>query len=136
LSWDEARRLERRGVTFGPHTVTHPVLSSTSDEQAELEISLSWTRLRDELASPEPIFCYPHGRERDFGPREMKIVQSLGLWGAVAGYQRKFRLTELRHAPGIYCVPRFPFSDDLLDILQCVSGLEILKAGLRRVALG
>src|SRR5262245_4500293 len=26
MSWDTARRLESRGVRFGPHTVTHPVL--------------------------------------------------------------------------------------------------------------
>ncbi len=133
LSWSEARRLEKRGVTFGPHTVTHPVLSSTSDDQAEFEISSSWKRLCDELASPVPIFCYPHGRQRDFGQREMKSVQRLGLWGAVAGYPRRFRPEEFRHAPGIYCVPRFPFPDDLLDILQCVSGLEVVKARLRGV---
>jgi peptidoglycan/xylan/chitin deacetylase (PgdA/CDA1 family) len=135
LSWDEARQLEKRGVAFGPHTVTHPVLSSTSDEHARSEISSSWERLCDELAQPVPIFCYPHGRQRDFGKREMEYLQHLGLWGAVRGYPGKFRANELREPPAIYCVPRFPFSGNLTDILQCVSGLEDVKARMR-LALG
>lgn len=135
LSWDEARQLEKRGITFGPHTVTHPVLSSTSDEHAQGEISASWDRLREELAFPVPVFCYPHGRQRDFGKREMEYLQTLGLWGAVRGYPGKFRAEELRKPPAIYCVPRFPFSANLTDILQCVSGLEDVKARMR-MALG
>jgi peptidoglycan/xylan/chitin deacetylase (PgdA/CDA1 family) len=131
LSWDDARRLEKLGVRFGPHSVTHPVLSSTSDDDAEFEISSSWKRLCDELASPVPIFGYPHGRLRDFGPREIENLQRIGLWGAVAGCQGSFRLEKCRTAPGIYSVPRFPFSDDVLNILQCVSGLEDVKARLR-----
>jgi len=131
LSWDEARHLEKQGVTFGPHTVTHPILSSTSADQAEIEIRSSWKRVCDELAAPVPIFSYPGGRRRDFGPREMKSIERLGLWGALAGYPRRFRPAEFRHAPEIYHVPRFPFSDDLLDILQCVSGVEGVKARLR-----
>lgn len=133
LSWDEARQLEKRGVTFGPHTLTHPVLSSTSDEHAKFEIAASWERLCDELASPVPIFCYPHGRQRDFGTREMTEVHRLGLWGAVSGCPGRLRPDEFRKAPAICAVPRFPFSDNSIDILQCVSGLESIKARLRGV---
>ena len=131
LSWDEARQLEKRGVTFGPHTITHPVLSSTSDEQAQNEIQTSWKRLGEELASPVPVFCYPHGRRRDFGPREMEIVQRTGLWGAVRGYPGKLNVDRFREAPAICEVPRYPIGRDLMDVLQCVSGFEGLKASLR-----
>ena len=131
LSWDEARQLEKRGVTFGPHTVTHPVLSSTSDEQAESEISSSWKRVCEELAYPVPVFCYPSGRKRDFGPREWEAVQRAGLWGAVRGYPGIFRADQLREQPAIWCVPRFSFNESLTDVLQCVSGLENIKVRLR-----
>lgn len=131
LSWDEARQLEKRGVTFGPHTVTHPVLSSTGDEQARSEISSSWKRVCEEMAYPVPVFCYPAGRQRDFGPRELEAVQLAGLWGAVRGYPGKFRADELREPPAICCVPRYPFTDNLTDVLQCVSGFEDMKAWLR-----
>jgi peptidoglycan/xylan/chitin deacetylase (PgdA/CDA1 family) len=131
VSWDEARQLEKRGVSFAPHTVTHPVLSSTTDEHARFEISESWKRVSAELASPVPIFCYPHGRQRDFGDREMEEVHRIGLWGAVRGYPGRLRQGAYREAPAICAVPRFPFSDNLIDILQCVSGLETAKARLR-----
>lgn len=131
LSWDEARQLEKRGVTFGPHTLTHPVLSSTSDEHAKFEIAASWERLCAELASPVPIFCYPHGRQRDFGAREMTEVCRLGLWGGVRGYPGRFGPDDFRKAPAICAVPRFAFSDNLVDVLQCVSGLESMKARVR-----
>ena len=110
LSWDEARQLEKRGVNFGPHTVTHPVLSRLSDEHARSEISSSWKRVCEELAHPVPVFCYPHGRQRDFGPREMETVQLAGLWGAVRGYPGKFRVDQFRVPPAICCVPRFALS--------------------------
>jgi peptidoglycan/xylan/chitin deacetylase (PgdA/CDA1 family) len=132
ISWNEARQLEKQGVvSFGPHTVTHPVLSSTTEEHARLEISESWKRISAELASPVPIFCYPHGRQRDFGTREMDEVHRIGLWGAVRGYPGRLRPDDYREAPAICAVPRFPFSDNLIDILQCVSGLETAKARLR-----
>jgi peptidoglycan/xylan/chitin deacetylase (PgdA/CDA1 family) len=131
MTWDDARQIERRGITIGPHTVTHPVLSSTSDEQAKFEISESWRRLCEEVASPVPIFCYPHGRQRDFGTREMTEVHRIGLWGAVRGYPGRFRPDDFREAPAICAVPRFPFSDILIDILQCVSGVESIKGRLR-----
>lgn len=131
LSWGEARQLEKRGVTFGPHTVTHPVLSSTSEEHARSEITTSWQRVSEELSHPVPVFCYPHGRRSDFGAREMDAVRCAGLWGAVRGYPGRFRVAGFRQPPAICSVPRFPFSDDLTDVLQCVSGLEAVKERLR-----
>ena len=122
---------EKRGVTFGPHTITHPVLSSTGDEHARTEIVTSWKRVREELASPVPVFGYPHGRQRDFGPREMEIVRLAGLWGAVRGYPGKLCADQFRIAPAICCVPRYPIGRDLTDVLQCISGVEVLKAKLR-----
>ena len=42
ISWEAARRLEKSGMSLGPHSVTHPVLSSTGDRQAEFEITESF----------------------------------------------------------------------------------------------
>ena len=131
LTWDEARRLERKGISFGPHTVTHPILSSTSAEQSASEIEESWARLRAELQSPVPVFCYPNGRRRDYGDREMAQVQRLGLLGAVSGHFDFFRPQLYREPPNICRVPRFGFQDDTSSVLQCVSGLASLKAKLR-----
>jgi peptidoglycan/xylan/chitin deacetylase (PgdA/CDA1 family) len=133
LSWAMARNLEKTGMTFGPHTVTHPVLSSTADAQAEFEIVESWRRLSAEVEQPVPVFCYPSGRDRDFGEREMEIVRHLGLLGAVAGQPREFSPAEfLKSSLLPYRVPRFGYRDSLPHVLQCVSGLEIMKSRIRR----
>lgn len=132
LSWDTARRLEKGGMTFGPHTVTHPVLSTTSDEQAEFEITESWRRLSAEVAHPVPVFCYPSGRARDFGEREMGIVRRMGLLGAVSGQPGELHPADFQRSPTLpYRVPRFGYSDSLPHVLQCVSGLETMKSRLR-----
>ena len=131
LTWDEARQLENRGIAFGPHSVTHPVLSSTTTEHAASEIAESWERLRAELQDPVPVFSYPHGRRRDYGDREIAVVARLGLWGGVSAHFDEFHPREYRQPPAICRVPRFGLQDNLLDVLQCVSGVEAVKMRLR-----
>ncbi len=131
LSWSEARRLEKKGIGFGPHTVTHPVLSSTSAEHSEFEITESWRRLSAEVSHPVPVFCYPNGRERDYGEREISVISRLGFWGALTGRPASVAPESFRQPPAIFRVPRYPCGDYLPDILQCVSGLETIKAKIR-----
>jgi peptidoglycan/xylan/chitin deacetylase (PgdA/CDA1 family) len=131
MTWDEARALEKRGISLGPHTVTHPVLSTLAAEDSAAEIGESWDRLRAELGRPTPVFCYPHGRKRDFGEREMAEVHRLGLLGGVSGYFGELRPSRYRLPPEICRVPRCGFQNDAVAVLQCVSGLETVKARLR-----
>ena len=131
LAWDEARQLEKNGVAFGPHTVTHPVLSSTSAEHSANEIAESWARLQAELQYPVPVFCYPHGRRRDYGQREMAEVQRLGLLGGLGSHFGAFRPHLHRRFPDVCRVSRCGLQDDLLSALQFVSGVESLKTKLR-----
>jgi peptidoglycan/xylan/chitin deacetylase (PgdA/CDA1 family) len=134
-SWDEIRRAEERGMTFGPHTVTHPILSQTPDEQSAFEITESWSRLRSELHHPVPVFCYPNGQLGDFGPREMRTIEEIGLQGAVlgtSGYARGEHVREARDAR--YQVPRFPLPPNESDLLQYVSGIERMKQLVRGAA--
>jgi peptidoglycan/xylan/chitin deacetylase (PgdA/CDA1 family) len=133
MSWDQARKLESQGVRFGPHTVTHPVLGTTSTAQAEWEITESWLRLKSEVCGATPIFCYPNGRSQDVGDREISTVQRLGLWGGLMAHPGKFNAVDFRtSAPTRFRVPRFGYSNDLTQILQCLSGVETLKAAVRR----
>ncbi len=132
MTWDEARQLEKGGMSFGPHTVTHPVLTGTPDAQAEFEIAESWNRLSQKVAGPVPVFCYPNGRLRDFGDREVATIRRLGLWGAVVGQAGTARLDAFHESPEApYRVPRCGYQDSLPDLLQCLSGLELVKSKLR-----
>ena len=132
LSWDEARRLESKGVSFGPHTLSHPVLSTISAEQSEREIIGSWQRLRAEVSRPVPIFSYPGGKSVHFGEREIATMKRIGLWGAVTGEPGNIRSRSFQGPTSQwYRVPRYPYQSTVPGVLKCVSGVERLKSQLR-----
>ena len=132
MSWQQLRACEKRGMTFGAHTVTHPVLSRVSAERSCWEITESWRRLREEAAAPVPVFCYPNGRPSDFSQREIETLEELEFLGAVVGSEGivSSRAT-LQAEGGAFAVRRYPFPDELPRLLQYVSGAECARAMLR-----
>jgi peptidoglycan/xylan/chitin deacetylase (PgdA/CDA1 family) len=60
-SWEELRALDPELVAIGSHTMTHPVLSTLTHEQAELEIRDSRAVLERRLGRKVELFCYPNG---------------------------------------------------------------------------
>ena len=124
-TWDEVRQLAAAGVEIAPHTVTHPVLSRVSDEDARFEIATSWRRLQHEVPNATPIFCYPNGTSAAWGPREARMVEEAGMTAAVSaesGY-----LNRAYASRGAFAVPRFPCDGDVADVMQLVSGLWKLR---------
>lgn len=72
LSWGEIREMQRGGITFGAHSLTHPDLSRLSTEQASREIVQSKEIIEDALGTPVTCFAYPFGY---FDQRSHAIVQ-------------------------------------------------------------
>lgn len=135
MSWDDVRRCERIGVTFGPHTVTHPILSRVTDAAAAFEVRESWSQLRAKTDAALPVFCYPNGGAHTFGERERRLVRDCGLRAAVTTSRRY--VTQKAFAAGAdgrFVLPRFAYYDDLLQFVQPVSGVERVKSMVR--ALG
>jgi peptidoglycan/xylan/chitin deacetylase (PgdA/CDA1 family) len=133
MSWDQVRMCERMGMTFGPHSVTHPVLSRTTHDAMGYEITESWARLRAEARSPVPIFCYPNGGWDDFGDREIAELRRLGFLGAVVGEPGYANALEFEGgADSRFRVQRFGFPDELVHMVQYVSGVERFKQILRK----
>ncbi len=134
ITWDDVRRLSRSGVTFGPHTVTHPVLSRTGDEQSRFEIVESWRRVRDEAGDGAvPIFCYPNGGPADFGVREESAIAAGGMRAALStrsGYvsHRDFSADRPR---GRFKLARLGYSENHLTFVQAASGIERAKMAVR-----
>lgn len=60
LTWASMRQLQAEGVTFGSHTVTHPILTSSTNGQIARELSESRRHLGQELADSNMI-AYPNG---------------------------------------------------------------------------
>ncbi len=59
--WDELRRLDPHIVTIGSHTLTHPILPSLSDQEAEAEVGESRRVLESQLQRTVDLFAYPNG---------------------------------------------------------------------------
>ncbi|WP_437641666.1 polysaccharide deacetylase family protein [Sorangium sp. So ce854] len=134
MSWDAARAWEARGIAFGPHSLTHPVLSRTDDAQSEREIAGSWARLSSEVRRPVPIFCYPNGHAgTDFGPREASTLRRLGFRGAVTNWPHDWVSAEdFRSSPDApFAVPRIDFGADHRCFVHSVSGVWRTKQVVR-----
>jgi len=132
MTWEDARTCEKRGMTFGPHTVTHPILSRSTYEKSEWEITESWRRLCEEVRNPVPVFCYPNGQLSDFGPREIGIFKKLGLSGAVVGVSGFAESQSHLDGDWSFKIRRLSYPENLSDLIQYVSGIERCKRRLRR----
>lgn len=86
LSWAEVEEMTRSGMTFGPHTVSHPHLSALSCEEQKKEIGESIEMLLRKGLGGEArekreenkttIFCYPYG---DYNAETLNILKGLGI---------------------------------------------------------
>src|SRR5579885_2506290 len=85
LTWDEIRTMQQSGwVTFGAHSMNHPILAALADP-AELhyEIKACRTLLEQQLGCAVRTFAYPVGKPEDFGEEAVKVVQEAGYVCAV-----------------------------------------------------
>ena len=90
-------------VEVGAHTVTHPVLSSLSAAEQQLEIAGSKHALEELLGHPVTGFAYPNGTDADFDSGSMQAVANAGFQYAYSAFQ---------HArPGCLQLPRVMIRD-------------------------
>jgi len=61
LTLDQIREMQRYGVEFGSHTLTHPWLPGVSDDDLRREVGDSKRRIEDVLGMPVTTFAYPFG---------------------------------------------------------------------------
>lgn len=80
LTWDQVRRMQRDGITFGAHTRSHPSLPRVSDAAARAEVETSRDLIRARLGAAPAVFAYPFG---DVDDRIWPIVEAAGFRGAV-----------------------------------------------------
>src|SRR5438093_4152843 len=71
LSWREIKEMQRWGIKFGAHTLTHPDLTHLPFTQVESEICDSKVIIEDALGAPAASFAYPYGHYDD---RSREIV--------------------------------------------------------------
>ena len=72
LSWEEISEMQKAGMSFGSHTLTHPDLRKLSAASLEKEIQESKTILEQKLGQQITDFCYPSGKYDDAVLQELK----------------------------------------------------------------
>lgn len=69
MTWAQIRELQRNGIRFGSHTVTHPQLRNLSMQAIENELLQSKGTIEDKMGCPVTSFAYPYAfpqTDRDF----------------------------------------------------------------------
>lgn len=122
LTWESVRRLERSGMEFAPHSISHPVLSQVEDHAVHSEINGSWEALQRECRNPVPIFGYPQGTSDSYGPREIAAVRASGLQAAVT-FRRRYVDPRICHSDERFTISRFSLPGDLASAVYLASGL-------------
>lgn len=126
ITWDTARQLEGTGIQFAPHSVTHSTLSRLSETSLDEEIKGSWQTLKNELANPLKVFCYPTGRAIDFGRREIEALARNGFLGAVATTPG-FIQPEVNPDKQLFRLHRFALPESMDDFIQYCTWIEYVK---------
>jgi peptidoglycan/xylan/chitin deacetylase (PgdA/CDA1 family) len=129
ITWAEVRSVAKRGATFGPHTVTHPILSMEPEEVCRWEIEESYRRLRQETDACVPVLCYPNGEPRAFGRRELDVARRAGFRAALTTVPDYATSQCVRPwgALGRFALPRFPYQEDRPHVVHTVAGLPRLQ---------
>ncbi len=87
MNWEEVREMQRHGMTFGAHTITHPNLPNSSAEEAEREILGSKETIEGHLGEPVHHFSYPNGRGSSHLTEQVKLlVRRAGFRSAVTSF--------------------------------------------------
>jgi peptidoglycan/xylan/chitin deacetylase (PgdA/CDA1 family) len=83
LTWDNAREMASQGISFGAHTLDHPILTRVREEEARRQIRESKKRIEAELGAPVAMFAYPNGSASDFDRSTQRMVEEEGFSLAV-----------------------------------------------------
>ena len=62
LSWREIAEMQRHGISFGAHTLTHPDLTRLPEAEIERQLQGSQRIVEDTLSVRAETFAYPFGR--------------------------------------------------------------------------
>lgn len=122
LSWEQIRKMQADGLTFGAHTMTHLNLPNAHPTDAEREIRGSKNLLEEKLGCEIRHFSYPNsGPYEYYTPEIRELVAKCGFASAVTssqGFAAKgedlLSLRRLRTVP---------------SLVETVSGIELEKLG-------
>ena len=110
MSWPELAELASDPlVTIGAHTVSHPILSRLSQDEARSEMELSRSVIEAALAVKPAHLSYPYGDRNSSGKREFEIAAEIGFKTAVTA---RPGVLFARHKRSMTALPRISLHGD------------------------
>lgn len=116
LSWSDVKEMSKGEITFGAHTVNHPILTQESMEVVRKEILQSKADIERRLSKTVNFFSYPNGY---FNDEIMNAVKEAGFSCATA--TKPFRLIDGKD--NVYCLNRIPVFSDFHLFKAMLSGI-------------
>jgi peptidoglycan/xylan/chitin deacetylase (PgdA/CDA1 family) len=83
LNWMQIRQMQTAGISFGAHTMTHPVVSRLTEEELYWELGQSKRILEERLQRPILDFAFPFGKNDECGDASASCLARLGFRSAV-----------------------------------------------------
>lgn len=115
LSWDEVLDMSKKGISFGAHTVTHPILTRLPIVDVRGEITRSKKEIEERLGVPCNLFAYPNG---EFNAEIIEILKENGFTGAVTTIPRLIKKSE-----NPFMLSRISAGSDFYTFKGSLSGL-------------
>jgi peptidoglycan/xylan/chitin deacetylase (PgdA/CDA1 family) len=88
-------------VEIGSHTVTHPILSSITDEECRRELAESRRQIEESVGRKVRSFCFPNGMPGDYRSTQVRQLADVGY---ACGVMAHFGLVGNQTSP--YSLPR------------------------------
>ena len=129
LTWEQIRIMQKAGVFFGCHTMTHPVVSRLSPIELEAELVESKQLLESRIGCPVLDFAYPFGKPADCGTQAPEVLKP-------AGYRTAVTTTWGMNSPGVAPYELFrvsPGEERTLTMFAVQLSWLFLRAGSERM---
>jgi peptidoglycan/xylan/chitin deacetylase (PgdA/CDA1 family) len=79
MNWEEIKQLQRAGMLIAGHTHWHRPLSTLTDDELNIDLSISRSLLDQNLEQQELWpFSYPYGKKNSYSGAAMRMLQRLG----------------------------------------------------------
>ena len=130
MTWAEVKKMQESGwVSFGAHTMHHPILAYLSDpHEVRREVSDCRTLLEEQLGQPVRTFAYPVGKPEHIGEQGLLAVKAAGYSWAVTTIEEvntpQCDRYLLRRLPGVIEKHWLVMASELVGLLGIISRMK------------
>jgi len=78
LTWPRIKEMCHNNISFGSHTMTHPILATLPVSEVEYEVTASKRIIENKIDTAVNFLAYPNGKAMDFNE---SVIQTVALAG-------------------------------------------------------